>query len=126
MLPEEREKVFDLLMDCRATDYSEEKGFFGFSPERLSAVLDATDTTLVALDGGEIVGTISLTGPLCGSLVVSREHRKRGIGAALLEAATKRAEGRSLIVAIPTTHVSAMRAFARAGFESVGVVMERA
>lgn len=126
MLPTERQDVLDLLLKCRETDYADEKGFFSFTSDQVLHVLDKNDTTFVAVEDGEIVGTVALSGPSCGSLVVREDYRKRGIGAALLDAAVERAGNlRFLAVAVPATHDGAKRAFSRAGFTPVGVIMER-
>lgn len=93
------------------------------SPLRLEAQLDAGDV-LVAEDGGRIVGHVQLTdaGPRAlevASLAVIEEHRRRGLGRALMEAAIGRAAERgceSVVVATAAADLDNLRFYQRLGF----------
>jgi GNAT superfamily N-acetyltransferase len=87
---------------------------------------------LVAQDGERIVGTVHLVlaqpdnqphrADLCKMLVL-RSERKRGIGAALMDAAERaaRAAGKSLLV-LDTASLEAERLYARMGWRQLGVI----
>jgi GNAT superfamily N-acetyltransferase len=87
---------------------------------------------LVAQDGERIVGTVHLVlaqpdnqphrADLCKMLVL-RAERKRGIGAALMDAAERaaRAAGKSLLV-LDTASLEAERLYARMGWRQLGVI----
>jgi predicted N-acetyltransferase YhbS len=87
---------------------------------------------LVAQDGDRIVGTVHLVlaqpdnqphrADLCKMLVL-RSERKRGIGAALMDAAERaaRAAGKSLLV-LDTASLDAERLYARMGWRQLGVI----
>jgi GNAT superfamily N-acetyltransferase len=87
---------------------------------------------LLAQDGERIVGTVHLVlaqpdnqphrADLCKMLVL-RSERKRGIGAALMDAAERaaRAAGKSLLV-LDTASLDAERLYARMGWRQLGVI----
>lgn len=83
-------------------------------------------------DAGVIVGTVQVMLDLpenqphrgdLAKMLVHRRARRRGVGAALLDAAERsaRAEGRSLLV-LDTASADAERLYERQGWERVGVV----
>jgi len=87
---------------------------------------------LVAVDGDTVIGTVHLVlvqpdnqphrADLCKMLVL-RSARKRGIGAALMDAAEQaaRAAGKTLLV-LDTASPDAERLYERMGWQRVGVI----
>jgi GNAT superfamily N-acetyltransferase len=92
---------------------------------------------LVAMSDGEVVGTVQVVlavpenqphrGEISKMLVCTRA-RRRGVGAALMQAAEAagRAAGKSLLVLDTMTHGDAERLYARLGWTRVGVVPDYA
>jgi ribosomal protein S18 acetylase RimI-like enzyme len=89
---EHLDAVFGLFAQERWLSYSTD-------PERTYAALTAAGvTSLVALDGGEVVGAIQLQSDgviqaHISAMVVARDHRERGIGRRLIREALERAGG---------------------------------
>ena len=87
---------------------------------------DETATHIVALDDGELVGTCRLLQAgdqgKFGRLVVARRARGRGIGAALLAEAERRAQGMGCDRMVLAAQTSAMGLYERAGYTTRGDV----
>jgi predicted GNAT family N-acyltransferase len=87
---------------------------------------DETALHIVALDDGELVGTCRLLQAgdqgKFGRLVVARRARGRGIGAALLEEAERRARGMGCDRMVLAAQTSAMGLYERAGYTARGDV----
>jgi len=87
---------------------------------------DETATHIVALDDGELVGTCRLLQAgdqgKFGRLVVARHARGRGIGAALLAEAERRAQGMGCDRMVLAAQTSAMGLYERAGYTTRGDV----
>jgi GNAT superfamily N-acetyltransferase len=104
-----------------------------FWRDMLAGVTAGTRVLLVARDAGRIVGTVQLElaqrpngRHRCElqKLLVLRSHRRRGIAAALLNAAedAARAQGRSLIVLDSGASGNALGVYDRTGYTRVGVI----
>jgi lactoylglutathione lyase len=88
------------------------------SADALDAYIEAGDV-LVALEADRVVGHLQLVDGEIRNMAVAADHRGRGIGRALVEAAVQRArdERRStLVVATAAADVGNLRFYQRAGF----------
>ena len=88
------------------------------SREQLDAHL-GVGTVLVARVGGELAGHVQLVGDEITNVAVAADHRRRGIGRALVEAALAlaRADGCSAVrVATAAADVDNLRFYQRVGF----------
>ena len=129
----------DVLVDCVEGDAS--VGFMHpLSPERASAfwrraadgVATGERAMLIAEDTVGVCGTVQLLLAQpenqphradLAKMLVHRRARRRGVGAALLQAAeaTARAAGKTLLV-LDTASADAERLYARLGWTRVGVI----
>src|SRR4051794_32818057 len=75
---------------------------------------------LVAERNGEVVGHLQLVDREIRNMAVAPEHRGRGIGKALVEAAARAATG-PLVVATAAADVGNLRFYQRCGFRLSGV-----
>ena len=85
---------------------------------QLDGYLDA-GTVLVARVDGELAGHVQVIGDEIKSLAVAPDHRRRGLGRALVEAALTlaREDGHTLVrVATATADVDNLRFYQRLGF----------
>jgi GNAT superfamily N-acetyltransferase len=87
-LPEARDLLARSLPFDRIAHVAEEK-LFGSNGSRSGA-------TLAAIEGDELVGLVAVAGRWVKLLVVAPEHRRRGIGSSLLEAARPLAGGKKM------------------------------
>jgi predicted GNAT family N-acyltransferase len=87
---------------------------------------DETAVHIVAFEDGELLGTCRVlqAGEQAkfGRLVVARHARGRGIGAALLAEAERRARGMGCDHMVPAAQTSAMGLYERAGYTARGDV----
>jgi GNAT superfamily N-acetyltransferase len=104
---------------------------------RIDQVESGVITAFVALDGERIVGSTILIRSVnpnsphraeVGKVIVLRSHRRRGIGAALMEAAESqaRAEGRWLLILDTAAGSAADEMYRAMGWTAFGVVPNHA
>ena len=97
-----------------------------------ASILDAGGEILIAVDQGRVVGTCALllrsaTEFELAKVTVSSEHRRRGIGEALLQSAIQKARNRGMhriVLVSNSTLSSARRLFSRFGFVETPLVDE--
>jgi GNAT superfamily N-acetyltransferase len=109
----------------------------GWWSQRIKEVFDGVITAIVAVEGERIVGSVLLirsTNPNSphraeiGKVLVLRSARRRGIGAALMEAAEERArsDGRWLLVLDTVTGSAAEAMYRALGWTELGVMPNHA
>ena len=121
--PEEMAQV----MALRHAVFCDEQGV---PPELEHDAEDATALHLVALDGDRVIGTCRVLGDgpcvRLGRMAVAREHRGRGLGAALLAAAHATAAERGAREVAIHAQTSASGFWERAGYVAEGPEFEEA
>ena len=121
--PEEMAQV----MALRHAVFCDEQGV---PPELEHDAEDATALHMVALDGDRVIGTCRVLGDgpsvRLGRMAVAREHRGRGIGAALLAAAHAAAAERGAREVAIHAQTSASGFWERAGYVAEGEGFEEA
>ncbi len=109
----------------------------GWWSQRIDQVTDGAITTIVAVDGEHIVGSVLLirsTNPNSphraevGKMLVLRSARRRGIGAALMRAVEvrARADGRWLLILDTVTGSPAESMYRSLGWTELGVMPNHA
>ena len=109
----------------------------GWWSQRIDQVLDGVITAIVAVEGERVVGSVLLirsTNPNSphraeiGKVLVHRSARRRGIGAAMMEAAEERArsEGRWLLILDTVTGSAAEAMYRALGWTELGVMPNHA
>jgi GNAT superfamily N-acetyltransferase len=129
---EERPEAAQLLSEWFSTEWPEyHKGrSLPDVASRFKLIPDQQNTLIAEIDG-EIIGTVSLRGPWeaapeipppwIGGLFVAAEHRNKGIGMALIDAAVEKAGADGH----PTVHLSVRvdpASYIRRGWRMVGTV----
>jgi predicted GNAT family N-acyltransferase len=121
--PEEMAQV----MALRHAVFCDEQGV---PPELEHDAEDATALHVVLVDGGRVVGTCRVLGDgpsvRLGRMAVAREHRGRGLGAALLAAAHALAAERGAREVAIHAQTSALGFWERAGYVAEGAGFEEA
>ena len=121
--PEEMAQV----MALRHAVFCDEQGV---PPELEHDAEDATALHVVLVDGGRVVGTCRVLGDgpsvRLGRMAVAREHRGRGLGAALLAAAHALAAERGAREVAIHAQTSALGFWERAGYVAEGAEFEEA
>lgn len=121
--PEEMAEV----MALRHAVFCDEQGV---PPELEHDAEDATALHVVAVDDGRVVGTCRVLGAgpsvRLGRMAVAREHRGRGLGAALLAAAHALAADRGAREVAIHAQTSAFGFWERAGYVPDGPEFEEA
>ena len=108
------------------TDVEAIDGFDPFAGDRREEL--AGGRVLVAEVEGRVVGYATFSGagfigrPFVHFLAVAGEHRRRGIGTALLRAVRERVGGRRLFVSTEAGNAGMMRLLEREGWPAAGCV----
>lgn len=121
--PEEMAQV----MALRHAVFCDEQGV---PPELEHDAEDATALHLVAVEGDRVIGTCRVLGEgpsvRLGRMAVAREHRGRGLGAALLAAAHAAAAEQGAREVAIHAQMSALGFWERAGYVAEGPEFEEA